>query len=731
MNGEEKMVIYQNSIIELLDLDLKTEKIIRVLWISPSQEDIYVVEINDHKRMTLPFAIKYKDLFSDLEDDRARIVNVDPDLRLISPDPAYLEKYKKDRDNNWNIIKDIVCQEPDIYISEFRGALVKETKEKTGKAKKEIYKSLKKYWFYGKTKNALLKNYFDCGGSSKSREYSKKPGPKPKDGNEFIVSEKDKEIFKKAIKKFHIKEKMDLTATHQHLCEEWYHSGFYRAHGVMVPIVEPEKSPTLRQFTYWYNNEFSPMQRYSNRRGKRKAEMDVRPIQGDPTARAIGIGHVYEIDSTPADIILVAEDRKTIIGTPTLYIVKDIYSRTIAGFHASLSAASQIELMVAMINAASDKVEFCRQYGIEIKENDWPCKNLPVYLAGDRGELKGKWAENLVSLKVDVDNAPSYRGDLKPFVEQHFRLINKEIRELFYKAGAKPPKMIERGDEDPTGKAALTIYEFTQFMILQILTYNKSALPDEFLVTKEMFEEKVELTPNGVWEWGESKSVLHEEPNDVLIYNLLPKEQTMVTRRGIKFSNMYYTSDLGMKFGWFVDEKIDGKKEIEIRYDPRNVSSIFIRMNNGKIEKCFLTEKFKEYDGLHLEDVKAIMKYKKDEIRNKEKEEKQHKAVLHAFAGNLANEAVRKTKDATDCLSLAQRQKNKRDTKKSESRTVGSQNAFTAKESLTPHVDELESAEVILFPNKIEVTLHNETTKTQKLFGAKNKERRRDRESLE
>ncbi|WML50248.1 Mu transposase C-terminal domain-containing protein [Neobacillus sp. PS3-34] len=725
------MVIYQNCIIELLNLDLKTDKIIRVLWISPSQEDIYVVEINDHKKMTFPFAINYKELLSELEDDRARIVKVDPDLRLISPDPAYLEKYKKDRDTNWNIINDIVCREPEIYISEFRGAMVEETKEKTGKSKKEIYKFLKKYWFYGKTKNALLKNYFDCGRSSKPREYSKKPGPKPKGGNGWIVTEKDKEIFRKAIKKFHIKEKMDLTATHQHMCEEWYHSGFYREHGVMVPIIETENAPTLRQFTYWYYNEFSSMQRYSNRRGKRKAEMNVRPIQGDPTARAIGIGHLYEIDSTPADIILVAEDRETIIGTPTLYIVKDVYSRIIAGFHASLSPASKIELMVAMINAASDKVEFCRQYGIEIKESDWPCKNLPVYLAGDRGELKSKWAENLVSLKVDVDNAPSYRGDLKPFVEQHFRLINKEIRELFYKAGAKPPKMIERGDEDPTGKAALTIYEFTQFMILQILTYNKSALPDGFLVTKEMFEEKVELTPKGIWEWGESKSVLHEEQFDVLIYNLLPKEQSTVTRRGIKFSDMYYTSDLGLKSGWFVDERIDGKKEIEIRYDPRNVSSIFLRMNNGKIEKCLLTEKYKEYDGLHLEDVKAIMKYKKDEIRNQEKEEKQHKAVLHAFAENLANEAIRKTKDATECMSLAQRQKNTRDTKKSESRTAGSQNAFTAKEPLRTNGEQIETAEVIIFPNKINITPQNEESRIQQLFGAKNKERRREHESME
>lgn len=725
------MLIYENSVIELLNTEMELEQLIRVLWISPVQDEVYVVNINDYKKMTFPYALSYNELLNNLEEGNARILNVDPDLRLISPDGAYLAKYKTARDSNWSAIKDIVYKEPEIYISGYRGKIVEETILRTGRSKKEIYRLLKRYWFYGKTKNALLKNYFDCGVTTKPKVYSKKPGPKPKDGSSWIVNDNDKEIFRKAVKHFHIDGGMNLTATHQHMCEKWYHTGFYRKHGVMIPIVETEKAPSLRQFTYWYNKEYSYDQKYSHRKGKRKAEMDTRPLLGNPTERALSIGYLYEIDSTPADIILVAEDRKTIIGTPTLYIVKDVYSRMISGFHASLSPASKIEMMVAMVNAASDKVGFCRQYGIEIDESDWPCKNLPTYLDGDRGELKGKWAENLVNIKVDVDNAPSYRGDLKPFVEQHFRLTNNEIRELLYKAGAKPPKMIERGDEDPTRKAALTIYEFTQFMIIQILTFNKCALPKEYFVTREMFNEKVELTPQGVWEWGEGKSLLHEVPHELLIYNLLPKEKATVTRWGIRFNEMCYTSDLGMKNGWFVEGKIEGQKEIEIRYDPRNVSSIFIRLNNGKIEPCFLTERYKEYDGLHLEDVKAIMKYKKDELRKKEKEEKQHKAVLHAFAGNLTNGAIKKTKEATDDMTLSQRQKNKRETKKYESRVVGSQNAFTANKPTSTGNTVGNPAEILSFPLENQTESLYKQNKIQESFSSKNKERRRNRESLE
>lgn len=725
------MLIVENSIIELLDTELKPESIIRVLWISPDETEVIVVDISDHKKINFPYSQKYIEFENEIKEGRARILEVDPDLRLISPDENYLEKYKVQRDANWEVIKEIVIKEPDIYISNLRGTLVKQTVEDTGKSKKEIYKLLKRYWFYGKTKNGLLRNYFECGAPGKNRVYIKKPGPKSKDGNFFIVTEKDKQIFRKAVKKFHVEQEMDLTATHQHMCEESYNSGYYRQHGVMVPMVEPEKAPTFRQFAYWYHNEYSFFEKYSKRNGKRKAEMDVRAFKGDSTERAKGVGYLYELDSTPADIILVTDDRQTIIGTPTLYIVKDVFSRMITGFHASLAPASTIEQMVALENAATNKVKFCRQYGIEIEESDWPCMNLPRYLVGDRGELKAKWSENLVNIKVDVSNAPSYRGDLKPFVEQHFRLTNKKIRELLSKAGAKPAKLKERGDFDPARNAALTIYEFIQFMIIQIITFNKSALNKEFFVTREMFEDKVELSPLGVWNWGLRKNLLHEVRQNILRYNLLPKETVTVTRWGIEFTGMCYTSEIGVGDGWFEEERIEGKKEIKVCYDPRNVSSIFIRLKNGKLEQCFLTEKYKEYEGLHLEEVKAIMKYKKEEIRKKETEEKQHQAELHAFAKKLAEEAIKKTKDATVGMSYYERQKNKRETKKSESRSIGSRNAWTAVNPKITDGQIGQPAEVISFSKENLLSPIDESSNIQNRFGAKNKERRRNRESLE
>jgi hypothetical protein len=267
-------------------------------------------------------------------------------------------------------------------------------------------------------------------------------------------------------------------------------------------------------------------------------------------------------------------------------------------------------------------------------------------------------------------------------------------------------------------------------MILQTIAFNKSALPKEYTLTPEMFVEKVGLTPLEVWNWGKSKRLLHEEPRNLLRYNLLPKKTTTVTRWGIKFEGMHYTSDLGLKDGWFEEQRIGGKKQVTISYDPRNVSSIFIRLKNGKLEQCFLTPKYKEYEGLHLEDVKTIMKYKKDQLNEKEKEELQHQAELHAFTNKLVKDAQKETKDATSGISYYERQKNKREIRKAESRSKGSKDAWTSTGYHESESKNIQNGELVLFPNG-PTESKVETNEIHEKFGSKNRNRRRNHEPME
>ncbi|UQZ33640.1 transposase [Paenibacillus sp. PK3_47] len=669
------MLIVENTIIERLNDENETVALLRVLWVWEEENYIVVINIDNSREIDLPFFLNYEDLIEEISEQKSRISAMETDLRLISPEDSYLEKYKNNRDNRWEIIKDIVSQEPDIYISDSRGRLITEAHLKSGKAKKVIRDYLKKYWFYGKTRNGLLDNYFDCGAPGRERTYQNKPGARSQDGNTFLVTEMDKEIFLSAIRLFHIRRNMDIKTTYEHMCETFYKRGFYRKFGVRVPIVNPEKSPTLRQFRYWYQKDTSFSKRYANRHGKRRASIDVRPLQGNASERATSIGALFEIDSTPADISLVSFDRKTILGRPTLYIVIDVFSLLVVGYHVSLASPSWIEAMVALENAVTNKVENCARYNMQIEAEDWPCHYLPRKLVCDRGELKGKNAEKFVNLEVDVLNAPSYRGDLKPFVERRFRITNETIRQLLPAGiGSKP---LVRGDRDPAKDAALTIEEFNQFLIVFFLTYNKSALNREYLPTKEMFEEGVELTPLKVWNWGSGKKLLHEKSRNLIRYNLMPREQAKVSRFGIEFKGLCYTCEIGLKEGWFEEKGGKGSKYIEVTYDPRNCSSIYYKHKDGNLIQCILTSKYQEYKDLHFDEISMIMKYRKEQIKLQERNEKQHNSELHAFSQALTRSATTETKKETAEMSFYAKQKDKREHRKVDKGRWGAEYAWT------------------------------------------------------
>lgn len=389
--------------------------------------------------------------------------------------------------------------------------------------------------------------------------------------------------------------------------------------------------------------------------------------------------------------------------------------------------------MVALENAATDKVDYCAKYGIEITEDEWPCHHLPKFIVGDRGEMKSRNSNNLVNLNVRVGNPPSYRGDLKPFVEQQHRHFNLRIRDLV--KGAVRKEHRNRGDKNPANDAVCSIELFTKLVILYVLEFNKGGLSDYFVVTKEMYEEKVALTPISVWNWGMKRNLLHEMPRDLIRYNLLPKGEGLVTRAGIVFEKMSYVSERGLEEGWFENEQIDGKKHVEVRYDPRNCSSIFLMGRDGSLWTCYLHKRFQDYEGLHFEDVRTIIKYKNKQLKKEKKEHAQIKYELDAVAKETNKSETIITRVAQEGKSKAARHKNKRIVRKMEKRSLSSRNAWTTvRQEKTEKRSGMKQVEVVLFPTTVTKSLSNiEPTSTkinslQAFLMTKNTERRLNRE---
>lgn len=544
-------MISEGSIYHLLSLNNESDLIIRVLWVSQDKQTIVVVDATDSQKIDLPFFMSATELLNDVHDNKAKKMDYDPDERITNPTSEYLKNHQGKRDKKWEYIKEIVQLEPEIYDSKKRWQIIKDVKTKFEVKENVIYDAIKKYWFYGKNINGLINNYFDSGAKGKPKEYKTKPGKKT--DNNYQLSDDDFKIFQRAVDEALIKNKKTLTDTHQYMLENYYKKNGYRERGVVVPNIIENESPTLRQFTYWYRKKFTYQERKSHKIGRRNAEKKYRALLSSTTSFIEGPGVLYQIDSTLSDTEVVAINGRTPIGRPTTFIVKDVFARKIVGYASIVNPPSWVEgAMMALENASTNKVEFCKKYNVTITEEEWPAQNLPRYIVADRGEMKSKYPNGIVHLGVQIANTPSYRPDLKAVIEQQFNITNKIIRSILYKAGAIN-KTREPGDSKPEETAAITMDTFNRIMIEHILAFNKSSLPREFIVTPEMFKAGVELTPLSIWNWGKDKLLLHERPKHVIHYALLPKTEAKVTRFGIEYEKLCYASKIGEENGWFTE----------------------------------------------------------------------------------------------------------------------------------------------------------------------------------
>jgi hypothetical protein len=112
-----------------------------------------------------------------------------------------------------------------------------------------------------------------------------------------------------------------------------------------------------------------------------------------------------------------------------VYLIIDVFSRMIAGVYVGLEGPSWLGMMMALVNAATDKVKYCAEYGIEITPEQWQVHHVPEIILGDRGELAGKNVETSINnLGICIENAAPYRGDQKGIVERHFKIISGKVK---------------------------------------------------------------------------------------------------------------------------------------------------------------------------------------------------------------------------------------------------------------------------------------------------------------
>lgn len=615
------LMIAINTLLEREDAEGRSVAY-RLLYVDAVERALALIDVQDHRAFPVWWPVAQ--MQADLQAGVVRVLGEDPFHAETSPDAMLSESACRVRDERWAVVGPLVdpaAGDPaDVLHTSTRGALVRAASIETGRSRDKIYDWLRQYWRGGQTINALLPRFSRCGGPGEERVAGTKKRGRPRkvliedagdqglnvtpDVRERILKGARQFLFRKVNGK-----QLGLNEAYQFTLETFFRQGVLFKDGALVPLLlRPDECPTLNQFVYWSEKHRTVIDEMKARFGERRFNLRHRPVLGSTEHLSRGPGDMYLIDATVGDIYLLSEiDRQRVIGRPVLYLVIDHWTRMIVGLYVGLEGPSWMGAMMALENAFTDKVEFCRRFGVEITPDDWPCQHVPRAITGDRGEMLSHASDNLVpAFRLRLVNTPAFRADFKSFVEAQFRLTNEtSIR----RQPGWVDKARDRGDPDYRLDATLTLHEFTALMIHLALLNNRSRGLRNQVPLNFPLPRHVDPTPLDLWEWGTEQGLNLGRVMDrqSVRVNLLPTYEALTTREGLSICGgaLMYDSETAQKEGWFIHVPGRKKARVTLALDPRDVSVAYMRLDRGRrVEVCPLTPKFDlRYHGRMLDEV--------------------------------------------------------------------------------------------------------------------------------
>ncbi|MED4698231.1 Mu transposase C-terminal domain-containing protein [Lysinibacillus capsici] len=658
----------------IVDIDLKITY--RILWIDSGYVIAYVIDINDAK--ATPFIMK----ISEIEERINNAIYVVEISKSISLKRIPTQKDLNHRDKTWEMIKEIVNLEPDIYMKDRRHKLIESAMITNNvKSRNTYYKNLRKYWQRGMIKDTLFPDY-----SLNEIElvYKKKTGrPKANGKSGVIITSAIKSQFEKSLKKYYLStKKPSLKFVYKMLIRDYYTKFRYydEANNEKIVLKSEEEMPSFRQFEYWYNKEFKNDEVTIAREGLKKFEQNFRQVLGSSTAETQGPGDIYQIDATPSNIYLVNRfNPNWIVGRPTTYFIVDVYTHLITGLYVSLENASWKAMMSAILNACTDKIEYCKKYGINISQEMWPSMHLPNNFIGDRGELASSGVDHLIEgLGPRISNTPPYRPDWKGIVEKLFDSSQEKIRPFL--PGYVQKDHGERGTKDYRLEASLNIEEYTKILINFVLYYNNNFYMNDYVRSEEHVRDNVEPIPIKLWEWGVKNSAgkLHKHDINKVKFYLLPRDQATVTEKGIRYKKMFYTTRKAIDEQWFSKARRDGNWKVNFSYDPRNMNVIYLHSNDGDLYiSCTLIEHQVRYKDKTIEEINQLLEYEKDGQKEFEHTQLENELNFYSNIESIVRQADKKKEEKMDkTISKSERTKNIKEHKRNERNQMLEEVAF-------------------------------------------------------
>lgn len=276
---------------------------------------------------------------------------------------------------------------------------------------------------------------------------------------------------------------------------------------------------------------------------------------------------LVQIDHTRVDVMVVSDDRQSVLGRPWITLAIDICTRVVLGMYLTMDPPSSVSVSLCIEHCVLPKPEDAQDPGL------WPVHGKPGCIHVDNGKdlraeaLKRGCGEHGIDLQWRPVRTPHYGAHIE-------RLNGTLMRLCHLLPGTTFSNPREKGDYDSEARATMTLSELKDWLVEKIgrfyhvRRHKALGLPPIIAWQQAHTNDQGELVP----------PPLVADPASFRI-DFLPFEFRRVNRTGIELhGSRYWHSDL--------TPLIHSPESTMVRYDPRSPQAVWVRMPDGQLVKA-------------------------------------------------------------------------------------------------------------------------------------------------
>lgn len=273
-----------------------------------------------------------------------------------------------------------------------------------------------------------------------------------------------------------------------------------------------------------------------------------------------------QIDHAIVDAIVMDEDGVRELGRPWITLGVDLFTRMATGFHVALAPPTRLSTSLCLLHSVCDKTLWLAERGVG---HEWPAAGLPERLHLDCDSFFGRRAFVRACREIGVETV--WRAPSGARYGAHIEaLIGNRLGRLPLVTGIGPIERVGLCDRISPHPPRLTLRELESRLGHEIAgVYNCRRHRD------------LGRAPLTLWRrHAETRS--RRMPLDCVAFRmaLLPDDEGALGEEGLRLFGRVYRSRA------LADDFASGLARLEVRYDPRDLSRVFVRRPSGRFAKA-------------------------------------------------------------------------------------------------------------------------------------------------